>query len=131
MELGSSLAGKSRSGLVFRIKGPLGAGKTTLVRGFLRGLGYTGEVRSPTFNLIHEYPTNPPVCHVDFYRLEQQEILDLSLEDYLGTHVVLIEWAEKAPEGLFENGVTIEIEFSHQGREVRITPDEFYPSSMR
>lgn len=125
MELGSRLAQKARKGTIFRICGPLGAGKTTLVRGFLRGLGYEGEVRSPTFNIIHEYPTNPPVCHVDFYRLEKpEEILNLSLEDYLQTHVVLIEWAEKAPEGLFENGVKIEIDFHNTGREVKITPTE-------
>lgn len=123
MELGSCLAQKAQPGHLFRLIGPLGVGKTTLVRGFLKGLGYEGDVRSPTFNLLYEYPTTPPVCHIDLYRLDdKKEILHLGLEDYRKTHVLLIEWAEKAEELLNEDAITITLRFANGERIVEITP---------
>jgi tRNA threonylcarbamoyladenosine biosynthesis protein TsaE len=77
-------------GAVFLLEGPLGAGKTTFVRGVLRALGYDGPVKSPTFNLVQEYATNPPLIHADLYRLTGCE--GLGLEDFLDTHAFFIEW---------------------------------------
>lgn len=122
VEFGARLARQARPGMVFRLIGPLGVGKTTLVRGFLRGLGYEGDIRSPTFNLLYEYPTTPPVCHVDLYRLEDiREILLLGLEDYRNTHVLLVEWAEKAGDLLNHEAITIMLRFADGERIVELT----------
>ncbi len=88
------LAEGVQPGDVVLLRGPLGAGKTTFVRGFLRGIGHNGEVRSPTFSLIHLYETTPPVLHADLYRVES--VLGLGLEDELDDRVSFIEWPDRA-----------------------------------
>ena len=75
------------------LSGPLGAGKTTWTRGLLRAAGWTEAVRSPTYNLMHSYPTQPPILHADLYRLESAE--GIGLEDYLDTHICIIEWPDR------------------------------------
>ncbi|MFZ4509126.1 MAG: tRNA (adenosine(37)-N6)-threonylcarbamoyltransferase complex ATPase subunit type 1 TsaE, partial [Fimbriimonas sp.] len=67
--VGAALARNAQPGDLFLLEGELGAGKTTLVRGFLNELGWTGAVRSPTFTLLNLYETNPPVLHADLYRV--------------------------------------------------------------
>jgi tRNA threonylcarbamoyladenosine biosynthesis protein TsaE len=80
------------------LRGELGAGKTTFTRGYLASLGVTKGVRSPTFSLISEYATDPPVCHADLYRLTDEAELDSTgIFDLMETHVCLIEWPERAP----------------------------------
>jgi tRNA threonylcarbamoyladenosine biosynthesis protein TsaE len=102
------------------LSGELGAGKTTLVRGLLNELGYKDDVRSPTFNLIQEFETDPPICHVDLYRLENPEqVIDLGLQDYSRTHATLVEWFERAGK-LIEPNVTISLSFAGVGREAII-----------
>jgi len=118
MALGESLASIMRPGLVVLLSGELGAGKTTLVRGILRGLGYKGEVRSPTFNLIHEYATTPAVCHVDLYRLDGLRGIDLN--EYFSTHSVLVEWPERAPSAFEEGCPRVRITFAEGGRQVAL-----------
>jgi tRNA threonylcarbamoyladenosine biosynthesis protein TsaE len=76
--------------------GELGAGKTTLVRAMLTEWGWTGPVRSPTFNLLHVYATTPPVVHADLYRLREGGAESTGLEEYLDSHVVLVEWPDRA-----------------------------------
>jgi len=118
-QLGAAFAGGVSPGDVFRLIGELGAGKTTFARGFIRGLGYRGEVRSPTFNLVHEYDTEPPVCHVDLYRLDSPaEVAELGLSDYMSTHVVLVEWAERAGDLLPEDAMTIKFEIDGARRRI-------------
>jgi len=101
--LADRLAGALAPGMVVWLSGGLGAGKTTLVRGLLRSLGYNGRVRSPTFTLLEPY--NLPrfsVYHFDFYRLSSDnEWRDAGFGDYLGgSGVCLVEWPERAGAGL-------------------------------
>lgn len=93
-----NLARGLRPGAVLALCGDLGAGKTQFVKGLAAGLGYPGEVTSPTFTLIHEYLGGRlPLYHFDFYRLDsEEEVLRLSLEEYLASNgVCVIEWADK------------------------------------
>jgi tRNA threonylcarbamoyladenosine biosynthesis protein TsaE len=88
-------------GAVLALCGELGTGKTQFVKGLAAGLGYQGEVTSPTFTLIHEYLGGRlPLYHFDFYRLDtEDEALRLGLEEYLaGDGVCVIEWADKFSE---------------------------------
>lgn len=93
LDLAQSLAAQLRPGDIVLLEGPLGAGKTTWVRALLRAIGYDGPVRSPTFNLIQEFDTNPPVMHADLYRVTHAE--GIGLEDYFATHLCLIEWPDR------------------------------------
>ena len=120
LELGCALASKLCAGNIVAIEGPLGAGKTTLVRGVLRGLGFEGDVPSPTYNLVFEHPTVPPVIHADLYRLESaMDVAELGLFEPDSQRLMLIEWPERAA-GLLPKGV-IKIIISHEseGRRVR------------
>ncbi len=76
------------------IEGELGAGKTALVRGIVKGLGSSDHVSSPTFVIIHEYKAAIPIAHVDLYRLtDTSDVEDLGLHEYLDAgFVVLVEW---------------------------------------
>ena len=78
--------------------GPLGAGKTTLVRGMARGLGARGRVASPTFTLVHAYRGRIPLFHLDLYRLDGEEsLVDVADPDELGAAgAVAVEWADRA-----------------------------------
>ncbi len=70
------------------LSGDLGAGKTTLIRGVMEGLGWEGVVRSPTFNLMQVYPTKVPVVHADLYRVVNAA--GIGLEEYFEDHLCLI-----------------------------------------
>ena len=92
------MASRLRAGTVVALNGELGSGKTQFVKGLASGLGFTGEVTSPTFTLIHEYVGGRlPIYHFDFYRLENEdEALQLGLEEYfLSNGLCVIEWAGK------------------------------------
>jgi tRNA threonylcarbamoyladenosine biosynthesis protein TsaE len=123
--LGGQLATQWKAGEVVRLIGPLGAGKTTLVRGVLEGLGYDGPVRSPTFNLIQVYATVLPVLHADLYRLKSAA--GLGLEDFESTHLLLVEWPDRMDD-LFPPETTwnIDIEIVEQGRRVTVSPPSRY-----
>lgn len=101
VELGRRLAARLAPGSVVLLIGELGAGKTTLAKGLVSGLGAAPpeEVFSPTFTLVHEYGDRPKVYHVDLYRIESAAQLEtLGLEElWDGQAVVLVEWGEKFP----------------------------------
>jgi tRNA threonylcarbamoyl adenosine modification protein YjeE len=96
--LGEVIARLLRAADVVLLVGDLGAGKTTLVRGLVRGLGGQDKVTSPTFTLRHEYATTPALTHVDCWRLaEPDELDDLGLDEVLADGgALVIEWGEFA-----------------------------------
>lgn len=99
MRLGARLAAAVRGGDCLCLSGPLGSGKTTLARGFLRKLGHKGEVQSPTFGIVSEYRSlKPKVHHLDLYRIKEEELANLGLEEYLSDPeaACLVEWPEVA-----------------------------------
>jgi len=99
VEAGREIAKGLRAPRLVLLIGDLGAGKTTLTKGILDGLGVAApeDVVSPTFSLIHEYEGDPKVIHIDLYRLDRvPELETLGLEDLWEQEViVLIEWGEK------------------------------------
>jgi tRNA threonylcarbamoyladenosine biosynthesis protein TsaE len=108
---GVAIAQGLSSRAVVMLDGNLGAGKTTITKGFARALGADEtEVSSPTFTLIHEY--GPRLVHVDLYRLEsEREFWTLGLEDYFDRDcVVLIEWASKFRSLLPKDAAHVRIE---------------------
>ena len=97
-EVGRAIGAAARAGDVILLSGGLGAGKTALTQGILRGLGSDEFARSPTFVLVNEYRARLTVYHMDLYRLDSlAEIDGLGLDDYLfGDGLCVIEWADKA-----------------------------------
>ena len=103
--------------------GQLGAGKTTLVRGLLRGLGYAGPVKSPTYTLVESYDLFGRVFfHFDFYRLRDPEELEfIGIDDYFSQEAVfLIEWPELGLGLLPPPDLSCYIEIEGEGRRIRI-----------
>lgn len=109
--VGRALAATLRPGMVVRVSGPLGAGKTAFVRGLAEGLGCNPEdVSSPTFTIVQEYPGPTRLQHVDLYRLSPADVRDLALDDLLDDAVMAVEWPDRwldAPEESIE--VVIEV----------------------
>jgi tRNA threonylcarbamoyladenosine biosynthesis protein TsaE len=91
-EVGASL----KAGDLLLLAGPLGAGKTTFVRGLARGCGSTAPVASPTFQLVRIYPGRVQLAHVDLYRVKAAgELLDLGLDELIDEGAVVVEWGDR------------------------------------
>lgn len=116
---GARLAPYLRPGDVIALHGTLGAGKTTLARGLLRGLGHAGDVASPTFPIVQAYDppdVRLPVWHVDLYRIEHpSELEELGLDDALVDGALLIEWPERLP-GLWPQTLRLTLAADDTGR---------------
>jgi tRNA threonylcarbamoyladenosine biosynthesis protein TsaE len=112
LTLARRLAAELRPGDVLALSGELGAGKTVFVQGVARALGCEQPVTSPTFTIIHEYRTSPPLFHVDLYRLStEREAWDVGIEDYLrGDGICLVEWAERIERLLPAKHIAVRIE---------------------
>jgi tRNA threonylcarbamoyl adenosine modification protein YjeE len=98
LRLGRALGGVLRKGDVVFTEGPLGVGKTCLIRGICAGLGFDGRVRSPSFAVVNQYAGRCGIYHVDLYRIpaDSPELEDLSRQEYFSDEVVtLVEWGEK------------------------------------
>jgi tRNA threonylcarbamoyladenosine biosynthesis protein TsaE len=119
--VGGSLAMNCTPPFIVYLEGDLGTGKTTLVRGFLRQLGYMGRVKSPTYTLLEPYQFEDRFYyHFDLYRLADPRELDyLGVEDLLSRDtLLLIEWPEKG-EGVLPTADLV-IHFAHQGQARRL-----------
>ena len=114
--LGEQLAARARRGDVIALSGPLGVGKTTLVRGFLAGLGHADEVPSPSFAIVQPYEAlDPPAWHVDLYRLEDaSELAELGL-DAADDAVMLVEWPERAGDDAWPQALRLSLDFAEAG----------------
>ncbi len=120
---GARLARVILPGLLLYLHGDLGSGKTTLVRGLLRGLGYVGRVKSPTYTLVELYLVSRlNLYHFDFYRFKDpKEWREAGFGEYFnGASVCLVEWPEKAAGLLPPADLAIELEFSGDGRHLSI-----------
>jgi tRNA threonylcarbamoyladenosine biosynthesis protein TsaE len=129
--LARAVAREATPGDLFVLSGPLGAGKTFLVRGVCRALGLPPSVRvtSPTFTLAHEYETVPPLVHADLYRLEppseggnteDDTLMDLA-EQRDGGRVLFVEWGAPFVEALGGDAVVIELDVSPRTAHITAT----------
>jgi len=120
---GAWVAKELRGGHIVFLEGELGAGKTTLVRSILNAMGWTGSVRSPSYALVHGYPTlTPAVHHLDLYRIgSMEEAIGLDLDDLAQDGgVLLIEWADRL-EGAIQPAFSISLEITGpESRRARI-----------
>jgi tRNA threonylcarbamoyladenosine biosynthesis protein TsaE len=118
--LGRVIGRAVSGGEILALIGPLGVGKTTLVRGIAAGLGVSSDlVSSPTFVLAHEYRTSLSLFHLDLYRLKTAQEADaMGLHDYFTAHsVAAIEWADRFPDLLPAD--RLEVRFAHRSPSTR------------
>lgn len=117
------LCEQAREPQLIILSGPLGVGKTTLTQHIAKALGSHASVTSPTYTLIHEYPSPQGlVIHIDAYRLANADALfELGLEDYLDrAKLVIVEWGEKLLEQ-FPNALLVKLEFDGDHRAAKLT----------
>ncbi len=126
MALGRDIGAALTGGEVIALEGPLGAGKTTMIKGIASALGVkdTGDVRSPTFVLQRTYPgvtssgKNITIYHIDAYRLEAADLDEIGgREMFSDDGIVVVEWADRVVSGLPSERINIALE--HTGPETR------------
>lgn len=124
--IGSLLGTLLIPGDVIALSGELGSGKTTLVKGLARGMGFSGEeVASPSFTLVNEYNGPLPLFHIDLYRLgNERELQEIGYEEYISeAGVVVIEWADRIPHAVPDESLWITLRYhSEEGREIVMQP---------
>jgi tRNA threonylcarbamoyladenosine biosynthesis protein TsaE len=121
--LGATLVDKLTTPAIIYLHGDLGAGKTTLVRGALRGLGYEGLVKSPTFTLVESYSFDSiEVYHLDLYRISDPEELEfIGIREFSsGSNICFIEWPNLGKPLIPKATMEISIEYIPQGRQISI-----------
>lgn len=116
--------------VVLALTGDLGAGKTCFIQGLAIALGLDDVVTSPTYTLVHEYDSEPPLYHIDLYRIHSnQEALYLGLDEYLeGEGITAIEWAERITDLLPKNTVHIALKSGATVNERKITIQRSSPN---
>lgn len=117
--LGRRLAGEARAGDVITLSGPLGVGKTALARGFITALGHAGDVPSPSFAIVQPYEQlDPPVWHVDLYRIERSSELDELGLDSASNAVLLVEWPERLEDRGWPEALRLSLDFGERGERI-------------
>ncbi len=128
LHLGEQMGKNISKGTCIALNGELGAGKTTFVQGFAKGMGVSEKyyITSPTYNIINEYPAGAlTLCHLDLYRLESEEELEtIGFEDLIDdTHVIIVEWPQILKNIFFNFEIEINFKFDeHYNREICIFP---------
>ncbi|OPY02591.1 MAG: tRNA threonylcarbamoyladenosine biosynthesis protein TsaE [Syntrophorhabdus sp. PtaB.Bin184] len=131
IDIGEKIGRLAVPGEVYAIYGDLGAGKTQLVKGIARGLGVPDweYVVSPSFTLMNVYEGVMTLCHVDLYRLEEADLGDLNIEEFLAGGIVAVEWAERSR---WWTGVTeVRIEISGEMERKIVIIKQENPGGMR
>ncbi len=125
----AGLASIIQQGMSIHLQGELGAGKTTFARGFLFGLGHTGTVKSPTYNIVHSYQTifqnkQFTIHHFDLYRLTDPEELEaMGIRDYFdGTSICLLEWPQNGKGLLPAADILINFRYEDEKRQIEFEP---------
>ena len=117
--LGVRLGGQLQPGDAVALFGDLGAGKTTLSRGILHGLGFSGEVASPTFPIVLAYDppdVRLPLWHVDLYRIEDpQELEELALDEAKRDGALVLEWPERLGSALWPDALRLHLSIAGEG----------------
>ena len=115
--VGQCLASLIRPGDVIALSGPLGVGKTALARSMISALGHLGEVPSPSFAIVQPYEDlDPPVWHVDLYRIEKpSEIDELGLNS-TSEAVLVVEWPERAGADVWPEALALSLDFDEAGQ---------------
>ena len=110
-KLGESFSQKIKEGNTILLYGDLGSGKTTFVKGILKGFNFLGEVTSPTFSLINEYEADKKIIHIDCYReTEIKRWINIGIEDYFNSSdIVIIEWPEILENIIPDNSIRIKM----------------------
>lgn len=125
LRLGEALAEGAAPGRVLFISGELGAGKTTLVRGLLRGLGHAGRAKSPTYALVEPYMLSRlDLYHFDFYRFkDRSEWLNSGFREHFNPHsLCVVEWPEKAGDLLAPPDLHLTLQPAGSGRRAVLQP---------
>lgn len=129
LRLGLACAAGAANGTSLHLRGELGAGKTTLVRGLLRGLGYRGRVKSPTYTLVEPYADLRLNCyHFDFYRFkDRNEWLSSGFREYFNAEsLCIVEWPERAGNLLAAPDLDIHLQYRDTARSA--TPSAHSPA---
>ena len=122
LAFGAGLAKRFDQGVIY-LRGELGAGKTTLVRGYLRALGYAGSVKSPTYTLIEPYEIDDrSIAHLDLYRVtDPMELEYIGLDDVLrDVSLTFVEWPERGEGFLPAPDLIINLEIDGESRILRL-----------
>lgn len=126
LSLGHRLAAVADIGDVIALEGGLGAGKTTLARGILEGLGLQAEAPSPSFAIVQPYDVpevSLPVAHVDLYRLNSaEEAEELALDEYLADSLLIVEWPDRLGPDAWPDALRLHIGIEPDGAR-RLTAD--------
>ncbi len=125
--LGAALASKVRAGDIIALSGPLGVGKTAFARGLINALGHQGDVPSPSFAIVQPYDdVDPPVWHVDLYRIENPSEIDELGLDAAADAVLLVEWPDRSGPKAWPDRLALSLSFAPDGD--RILTAEVPPS---